>query len=225
MILSGYEQKTVRITTLNGSVFEGVAETFPPLHGLHEYGREEESLAIGETQIFLSEIRTLEILEGEDTGTADPGRFDILIGRLLEEPYLVADILPQQVGADAAGQYFAIERYYLESGRIRELRRKFAGILLRLNCYFNMAVSFDGCESWEENPDPESFADHLTSMAESEFLLAVFPEQRAMIEIEPDDTYMTIYDPDVCLADILMPLVRAEGLFAWNPETHQEEGT
>ena len=68
------------------------------------------------------------------------------------------DILPEQVPADAAGQYFAVERCFLRPERIFPLRRKYAELLLRLNCYADMAVSFNSCASWETNPDPETFA-------------------------------------------------------------------
>ena len=51
-----------------------------------------------------------------------------MMGALLEGPYWIVDILPEQVGADAAGQYFAEERYFLQRSRIVPLRRKYAEI-------------------------------------------------------------------------------------------------
>ena len=149
-------------------------------------------------------------------------RFDSLMGELLEGPYSIVDILPEQVPQGAAGRYFSVEKYYLQPERIRVLRLRFAGILLRLNCYFDMAVSFDGCESWENNPDPESFARKLADMSGNSFMRAVFEAQRAMIDVEPDDTYMTVYDPDSRLADKLEPLARSEGLFVWSPPEKED---
>ena len=35
------------------------------------------------------------------------------IDELLQAPYWIVDILPEQVPADGPGQYFAVERYYL----------------------------------------------------------------------------------------------------------------
>ena len=37
----------------------------------------------------------------------NPSRYDDLMEKLLEGPYWVVDLLPGQVSADAAGQYFA----------------------------------------------------------------------------------------------------------------------
>jgi hypothetical protein len=80
-----------------------------------------------------------------------------------------------------------------------------------------MAVSFDSCETWEKNPDPESFSLRLEGLSGNSFLRAVFETQRAMIDIEHDDTYMTAYDPDSMLVDKLRALAAAEGLFVWSP--------
>ena len=115
-----------------------------------------------------------------------------------------------------------MEKYYLQPKRLRALRGRFAGILLRLNCYFDMAVSFDSCESWENNPDPETFARKLADMSGNSFMRAVFEAERAMIDIEPDDTYMTVYDPEYRLADKLGLLARSEGLFVWRPPESED---
>ena len=143
------------------------------------------------------------------------GNVDELIECLLEGPCWIADILPEQVPKDSDGQYFAVERYYLQAGRIQALHRRFAEILLRLNCYFEMAVSFDAGESWEYDPNPEIFAGRLAGLPGNGFLRAMFTEQRAMVDIAGDDTYMTVYDPDSRILDKLRMLAGAEGLFVW----------
>ena len=216
-ILSRYDGKKVRITTEDGSVFTGTAEVYPSGYGLHEFDRAEESVLIAGMHVFHSDIREIEILTEEGRAVIDPRQYDDLMGELLEGPYWIVDILPEQVPADADGQYFAVERYYLRPERLRDLRRRYAEILLRLNCYDDMVVSFDSCESWERNPDPETFAGKLTELAGNSFLRAVFPARRAMVELEHDDTWMTVYDPDLRLLDRLRTLAAGEGLFVWSP--------
>ena len=146
---------------------------------------------------------------------ASPHRYDERIEELLEGPYWIVDILPEQVPADAAGQYFAVERYFLQPERIVPLRRRYAEILLRLNCYVDMAVSFDSCASWETNPDPETFADRVAGLSGNEFLRAVFAGQNAMIDYDHNDTWLTVYDPDAALLDKLKALAAGSGLFVW----------
>lgn len=216
-MLLRYQNKEIRVTTEDGSVFTGTAEVFPSGYGLHEFGREEESIQLDDVILFQSDIRSIEELSKAAPETADPRRFDDMMGELLEGPYWIVDILPERVSADAAGQYFAVERYFLQPERIIPLRRKYAEILLRLNCYHDMAVSFDACASWETNPDPEAFAARVAGLSGNEFLRAVFAEQNAMIDYDHNDTYLTVYDPGAALLDKLKALAAAEGLFVWSP--------
>ena len=129
-MLLRYQDKEVQITTVDGAVFTGIAEVLPSGYGLHEFDREEESIQLDDVILFKSDIRTIEELSKTAPETADPRRFDDMMGELLEGPYWIVDILPEQVGADAAGQYFAVERYFLRPGRIVPLRRKYAGLRL-----------------------------------------------------------------------------------------------
>ena len=214
-MLYRYQNKQVRITTEDGSVFTGIAEVFPSGYGLHEFDREEEGIQVDDVILFKSDIQSIEELSETPAEDEDPRRFDDMMGALLEGPYWIVDILPEQVGADAAGQYFAVERYFLQPGRIVPLRRKYAELLLRLNCYHDMAVSFDACATWETNPDPETFAERLAGLSGNEFLRAVFAGQNAMIDYDRNDTYLTVYDPGEALLDKVRALAAVEGLFAW----------
>ena len=148
------------------------------------------------------------------------------IEELLETPYWIIDILPEQVPDNAGGQYFAIEQYYLQSPRREMIHRKYADILLRLNCYFDMAVSFDPEEDAEDilhgdsskercNPDPESFAEALHKGKEPGFLRVLFPSEDAMIDFDFGDTSMTVYNPSVHLLELLQKLTSAAGVFLW----------
>ncbi len=221
-MLQRYQNKEVHITTEDGAVFTGLAEVFPSGYGLHEFDREEEGIQIDDAVIFKADIRSIEELPKAVREATDPRRYDEQMGRLLEGPFWIVDILPEQVSADAAGQYFAVERYFRQRPRIVPLRRKYAELLLRLNCYADMAVSFDFCASWEMNPDPEAFVERVAGLSGNEFLRAVFARQNVMIDYDRNDTYLTVYDPGAALLDKLRALAAAEGLFVWSPP--QKEG-
>ena len=72
------------------------------------------------------------------------------IENLLSKPYWLIDVLPKQVPAGSAGQYFMAERYFLSW--LDEISWKFARIHIRLNCYYDLKMSTDG-ESWILNAD------------------------------------------------------------------------
>lgn len=220
-MLNRYQNKKIKVTTEDGAEFTGIADVFPSGYGLHEFDRAEEGIQLDDVIVFKSDIQRIEELSDAASDEADARRYDEMMGELLEGPYWIVDILPEQVSADAGGQYFAVERYYLQPERIRALRRRYAEILLRLNCYYDMAVSFDSCASWETNPDPEAFAERVVGLSGNDFLRAVFAEQNAMIDCEPEETWLTVYDPDAALQPLLTALAAAEGLFVWSPP--QEE--
>ena len=216
-MLNRYQNKRIKVTTEDGAEFTGIADVFPSGYGLHEFDRAEEGIQLDDVIVFKSDIRKIEELSDAASDKADARRYDEMMGDLLEGPYWIVDILPEQVSADAGGQYFAVERYYLQPERIRALRRKYAELLLRLNCYYDMAVSFDSCASWETNPDPEAFAERVAGLSGNDFLRAVFAEQKAMIDCEPEETWLTVYDPDAALQPLLTALAAAEGFFVWSP--------
>ena len=133
-------------------------------------------------------------------------RYDGLIGDLLERPFVIVDILPEQVPADSAGQYFAVEACFLEPGRITQIHRKFADILLKLNCYYDIRVSGDPEEGWEENPDPEKLAAGLQVTGEPWTCYVLVPSEETLLMINDCDTYMTVYNPTERLLDLLLRL-------------------
>ena len=63
--LSSYHNTTVRIYTDFGEILTGPCEWCSPEEGLDFFGREEESLRIGDDFVFADEIRQLVLLRGE----------------------------------------------------------------------------------------------------------------------------------------------------------------
>lgn len=74
-LFSLYEGKLIRLTDDQGNTFTGVADTFPAEYGMHELGREEEGIQLGEYVIYRSQISKVEILPTyeEAVATIPPG--------------------------------------------------------------------------------------------------------------------------------------------------------
>lgn len=62
MNLSRYDDEMVRVTDPDGRVFTGVADVYCAEYGLHEYGREEESVRLGDYLFFERDIAAIEPL-------------------------------------------------------------------------------------------------------------------------------------------------------------------
>ena len=53
------------------------------------------------------------------------------IDELLQKPYWIIDILPKLVSKDSKGQYFEIEKYYLQKDELTIIKKKHLNILLK----------------------------------------------------------------------------------------------
>ena len=139
-----------------------------------------------------------------------------IVESILEKPYWLIDVLPKQVPAGSAGQYFKAERYFL-SWR-DEISWKFARILIRLNCYYDLTVSHDG-ENWKRNPDPEDMERWLgacLSVAPTDpSLFVMVKQEHTLMMASRENTHITVYNPTDALIDLLRQLANAEGLFVW----------
>ena len=156
---------------------------------------------------LLSDYRELQNEEDSDT----------MIEGYLEKPYWVIDILPRQVAADSSGQFFRVEEYYREPPQIDAIHMKFTHILLKLNCYEDLDVSQDG-EVWNSNPAPKETAAMVQKcLSDKKMLYVILKSADAMITINSDDTYMTVYHPSEELVELLGSLAASEGLFLWKP--------
>lgn len=127
------------------------------------------------------------------------------IDELLQKPYWIIDILPEQVPKESKGQFFEIERFFLVSSRLASIKQKHINVLLKLNCYYQ--ISIDG----EVNPSPERIVEDV--MERSVQIRA----DEAMILSEPDELHMTVYNPDEKLMKLITAISSGEGLFVWKP--------
>ena len=140
------------------------------------------------------------------------------IEEYLNNPYWVIDILPKQVPADGKGQYFRIEKFFLEHPQIDNIYRKFTNILLKLNCYEDINVSYDG-EDWITNPAPHELeAALLKCMADKQMFYIILKSANVLITVSGDDTYMTVYNPTEEMTEFIGSLAGSEGLFMWKPK-------
>ena len=126
------------------------------------------------------------------------------IEELLNTPYWIIDILPKQVPAGSPGQYFAIEKYLRET-QLSDIKKKHVNLILKLNCYRDISLD----EDKEVNISPEHIADAIYKRYVNIMV------DDAMIVSEPEDTYLTIYNPDEDLLTLIRELASGEGMFVW----------
>lgn len=144
---------------------------------------------------------------------------DTIVEGLLEKPYWVVDLLPYQVPENSRGQFFVVERYYLEEPRHGRLCRQFADVLLKLNCYHDLTVSHG--DEWVKNPEPAVLAEWLTEALQHGHLCALIDDGESLITASSGDTNLTLYNPSDDLLRLVQKLASATGLYLWQPKDNQ----
>lgn len=129
------------------------------------------------------------------------------IEELLQCPYWIIDILPSQVPEDSPGQYFAVEKYFLQGDQIEDIKQKHIDLILKLNCYRDISIA----DETVINPSPEHIADEM----KKRYLYIMIGE--SMILSEPDDTHLTVFNPDSQLLELIRQIASVEGFFVWKP--------
>ncbi len=129
------------------------------------------------------------------------------VEELLQCPYWIIDILPSQVPEDSPGQFFSVEEYFLQGDRIEEIKQKHIDLVLKLNCYRDISIS----DETVVNPLPQHIADEM----KKRYLYIMVGE--SMILSEPDDTHLTVFNPDSQLLELIRQIASGEGLFVWKP--------
>ena len=137
------------------------------------------------------------------------------IESLLQRPYWIIDLLPCQVPAHSPGQYFAIEQYWLNPAYAPAMRQRYADLLLRLNCYYDLDI-LPSSYSEEYNPPPEKLVQMISGLhGQLDILVG---QGDCLITLDSSDTYATVYNPDFTLLTLLRQLAASAGLFVWQPE-------
>lgn len=136
------------------------------------------------------------------------------IENLLLKPYWIIDILPKQVPANAGGQYFTIEKYFLSPPHIDAIRHKFVNVILKLNCYDDILVFQVNNESWVENPAPYNLEQIVL---ERKPLFVILKQSQTMLSITGDDHNMTVYGPNDETLALMSTIASSEGLYIWKP--------
>lgn len=138
-----------------------------------------------------------------------------MIDEFFDKEYWVVDFLPKQVPENNEGKYFSVERYYLEPSRYALLRARFAEILLKLYCYYDIQLFLGESTDAIENPEPDVLANYVTNNQHELRLSLIIAD--ALITVGRDDMNMTVYGPSKALLEMIRTLAGAVGLFVWKP--------
>ena len=125
--------------------------------------------------------------------------------RLLEAPCFILDILPGRVPRRKAKEYAELEKEYLHT---EELEKKFFNVLMKLRCYYDLKIVLpDG-----EETDDITVADLKESVGRKYLQILV---EDSLIVSDPDDMYMSLFNPSDEMLEIINGITASEGMCVW----------
>lgn len=133
---------------------------------------------------------------------------------LYEKPCYIMDVLPKQVPKDSTGQFFDVEYYLLNSTRRQGHQDKMVGVILKLMCYYETSILWDG---WHDRPAPELVEQAVHTIMEnhSGTLEVLFPAQEVLLVFDWDCLNLSVYNPDLEMQEMMSRIAMSEGLFWW----------
>ena len=131
------------------------------------------------------------------------------IEQLLEKAFVVIDFLPEQVSEDKGNNFARTEAFFLQHKDI--IYRHFAYLIIKLSSYYDLIIS-DGVKIIEDF-DPARLYDLFLYSDSRTCLNILFREKDSLITFYGDDLYMTVYNADDSLLELLRQLSLSEQLF------------
>ncbi len=134
------------------------------------------------------------------------------IDALLEKPCYIMDFLPEQVEPDNGGQFFDEEYYLLNSDKHIGLKDRFVSVILKLMCYYHVAILWNG---WVDQPSPKMIEEAVCEIMEnhSGTLNVLFVEENALLIFDWDCLNLAVYNPSEKTKYIMEKIAFSEGLF------------
>lgn len=135
-------------------------------------------------------------------------RIDIL----LKKSCYIMDFLPERVEQDNGGSFFDVEYYLLNSDKHVDLKNRFVSVILKLMCYYHVAVLWG---EWIDRPKPEMIEDAVCEimMDHSGTLNVLFVEQDVLLVFDWDCLNLSVYNPAEDIQSVMKKIAFSEGLF------------
>lgn len=134
---------------------------------------------------------------------------DEKVEMLLKKESYIIDLIPK---ISNNKNYFDFENFYLNNNeKLNNFSDKIENILLKLYCYCNFEVYYDG--KWEHNIEVKQLIKMIKNVIQgkNEFLNILIND--TLIQLNSNDLYMTIHNPNDKMLNIMSILVESEGLF------------
>ncbi len=137
---------------------------------------------------------------------------DETIEELLDCPYRIADLFPARVSSVFAEQYRLALKHFAASDSLSLIYRGYGEIVLILNCYYDLLVSFDGM-CFDQIADAKPFLEKLSALQAPERFRCLLPKEKILLDLDPPDTWMCVYGNEPGFDKMFEALCQSRGFF------------
>ncbi len=137
--------------------------------------------------------------------------FDEKIEELLDKPYAVIDFLPEQVKEEKGDNYFKVEQFFLEKKNKEGLYRHFAYFIIKLSSYYDLVINHN--EKTISDYEMSDICDLFVNSGQKTCLNILLTEKECLISFIGNDLYLSVYNADDKLKELMKKLAMSEGLF------------
>ena len=138
-------------------------------------------------------------------------KFDEKIEELLDKPYAVIDFLPEQVKEEKGDNYFKVEQFFLEKENKESLYRHFAYFIIKLSSYYDLVINHN--EKTISDYEMSDICDLFVNSDQKTCLNILLIEKECLISFIGNDLYLSVYNADDKLKELMKKLAMSEGLF------------
>ena len=109
------------------------------------------------------------------------------------------------------GSFFDVEYYLLSSDKHIELKDRFVAVILKLMCYYHVAILRNG---WVDRPSPKLIEEAVCEIMEnhSGMLNVLFVEKDILLVFDWDCLNLSVYNPAEDVQSIMERIAFSEGL-------------
>lgn len=135
-----------------------------------------------------------------------------IVDALIEKECYIIDFLPEMVSKNSNGQYFDVEHYLLSSEKHNVIKDKFVGVILKLMCYYHIAILWN---DWIDKPKPELIEKAVFEIMKnhSGTLHCLFPDENALLVFDWDCLQVSVYNPSEEMQRLFEQIAFSEGFF------------
>ena len=131
---------------------------------------------------------------------------------VMKQSCWIIDIMPKRVPEAFYLQYQSTAAYFKDHSRFIDILRRFAQVLIKLNCYYEISVQIGFHDVEYLNPEPDFLTEQFLKGQRIQVLIH---ETKTLIDYDYDDLWMSVFSADQDTLELIRCISASEGFCFW----------